>query len=185
MERPKMVASAERYRHTFQHDDLTASPTRRVVILTCMDARLDLFRLLGLQIGDSHIIRNAGGRATDDVIGSLVLSTNALGTREIAVIHHTGCGLHGQTDDTIADRVEEVSGVRPSMTFHAFDDLITSVTEDVALVGACPYLPPGTIVWGAYYDVGDGSLTTVGAPSVARPAVDDDGTVLGSATSAA
>ncbi len=178
-----MVASAERYRASFQHDDLTASPTRRVAILTCMDARLDLFRLLGLQIGDSHILRNAGGRATDDAIRSLVLSTNALGTREIAVIHHTGCGLHGQTDDTIADRVEEVSGLRPSMRFHAFDDLITSVTEDVTLVRACPYLPQGTIVWGAYYDVGDGSLTTVGIPDIVRPAGDVQS--LGTATSAA
>ena len=181
-----MVASAERYRASFQHDDLTASPTRRVAILTCMDARLDLFRLLGLQIGDSHILRNAGGRATDDAIRSLVLSTNALGTREIAVIHHTGCGLHGQTDDTIADRVEEVSGLRPSIAFHAFDDLITSVTEDVALVRSCPYLPPGTIVWGAYYDVSEGSLTTVGIPSVVRPSDDPDhATAPGSATSAA
>ena len=180
-----MMASAERYRETFQHDDLTARPTRRVAILTCMDARLDLFRLLGLQIGDSHIIRNAGGRATDDAIRSLVLSTNALGTREIAVIHHTGCGLHGQTDDTIADRVEEVSGLRPSMAFHAFDDLISSVTDDVELVRACPYLPPGTTVWGAYYDVGDGSLSTVGSPSVARPAEADHASPLGSTTSAA
>ncbi len=178
-----MMASAELYRAAFANDELTPSPTRRVAILTCMDARLDLFRLLGLQIGDSHIIRNAGGRATDDAIRSLVLSTNALGTREVAVIHHTGCGLHGQTDDTIADRVEEVSGLRPSMVFHAFDDLITSVTEDVALVRACPYLPPGTIVWGAYYDVGDGSLTTVGDPGAVRPAGDSD--ELGSTTSAA
>ena len=180
-----MMASAERYRASFQHDDLTASPTRRVAILTCIDARLDLFRLLGLQIGDSHILRNAGGRATDDAIRSLVLSTNSLGTREVAVIHHTGCGLQGQTDDTIADRVEEVSGLRPSMRFHAFDDLITSVTEDVALLVACPYLPPGTIVWGAYYDVSDGSLTTVGSPCVVGPVDEGDATALGSATSAA
>lgn len=180
-----MMASAERYRATFQHDDLTARPTRRVAVLTCMDARLDVFRLLGLQIGDSHILRNAGGRATEDAIRSLVLSANALGTREIAVIHHTGCGLHGQTDDTIADRVEEVSGLRPSMAFHAFDDLVTSVTGDVALLSACPYLPPGTIVWGAYYDVGDGSLTTVGTPCVVRTVDDGDATALGSATSAA
>ena len=159
-----MVASAARYQLTFQHDDLTASPTRRVAVLTCMDARLDLFRLLGLQVGDSHIVRNAGGRATDDAVRSLVLSTNFLGTREIAVIHHTGCGLHAQTDEAIADRVEEVSGRRPTMTFYAFDDLVTSVTKDVAALRACEFLPPGTIVWGAYYDVGDGSLTPVGEP---------------------
>ncbi len=177
-----MTASAGRYQLTFEHDDLTASPTRRVAILTCMDARLDLFRLLGLQVGDAHIIRNAGGRATDDAIRSLVLSTNFLGTREIAVIHHTGCGLHAQTDDAIADRVEEMSGRRPTMTFHAFDDLITSVTEDVNVVRRCQYLPPGTIVWGAYYDVGNGSLTTVGEPVAV---IDPDDLPSDSATSAA
>ena len=178
-----MLASAERDQESFQRDDLTASPTRRVAILTCMDARLDLFRLLGLQIGDSHILRNAGGRATPDALRSLVLSSNALGTREIAVIHHTGCGLHGQTEEAIADRVEDVSGARPDMVFHAFDDLVTSVTEDVATVRSCPYIPPGTIVWGAFYDVGDGSLTTVGEPlPVFRSSGDTD---LDSSTSAA
>ncbi len=162
MERERMLANAERYQQSFRHDDLTSSPTRRVVVLTCMDARLDLFRLLGLQIGDSHIIRNAGGRATDDALRSIILSTNSLGTREIAVVHHTGCGLHGQTNDSIAEQVNSVSGSRPSIEFHPFNDLVASVGEDIARIQASRYLPPETEVWGAIYDVSEGSLTPVG-----------------------
>lgn len=162
MQRDRMLASAERYHQVFAHDDLTARPTRQVTILTCMDARLDLFRLLGLTIGDSHIIRNAGGRATDDALRSLILSTCFLGTREIAVIHHTGCGLHATTDEAIANVVEQASGAKPDMAFRPFHDLQASVTEDVALVRACSFLPPDTIVWGAFYDVVDGSLHPVG-----------------------
>lgn len=157
-----MLEDAERYQEAFRHDDLTASPTRRIAVLTCMDARLDLFRLLGLQIGDSHIIRNAGGRATDDALRSLILSTNSLGTREIAVMHHTGCGLQGETNDSIAEKVNSVSGNRPSIDFHAFDDLAASVGEDIARIQASPFLPPETVVWGAIYDVAEGSLTPVG-----------------------
>lgn len=162
-----MLANAEQYQQSFRHNDLTASPTRRIAVLTCMDARLDLFRLLGLQIGDSHIIRNAGGRATTDALRSLILSTNSLGTREIAVIHHTGCGLHGQTNDSIAEQVNSVSGRRPSIEFHPFDDLVASVGEDIARIQASQYLPPQTVVWGAIYDVGQGSLTPVGSAPLA------------------
>ena len=162
MQRDQMLDSAERYRQGFAHDDLTARPTRQVAILTCMDARLDLFRLLGLTIGDSHIIRNAGGRATDDALRSLILSTCVLGTREIAVIHHTGCGLHATSNEAIANVVEQASGARPDMAFLPFTDLQASVTEDVARVRACSFLPSDTIVWGAFYDVSDGSLHTIG-----------------------
>jgi carbonic anhydrase len=165
MERDQMLANAARYQETFRHDDLTAKPTRRIAVLTCMDARLDLFRLLGLQIGDAHIIRNAGGRATDDAMRSLILSSNALDTREIAVIHHTGCGLHGRTNEAIADQVEQISGSRPDLEFHAFTDLVASVGEDIARVRASPFLPHDTVVWGAVYDVGDGSLTPIGVVS--------------------
>jgi carbonic anhydrase len=162
MERDRMLAHAEQYQLSFKHDDLTASPTRKIAVLTCMDARLDLFRLLGLQIGDAHIIRNAGGRATDDALRSLILSTNSLGTREIAVIHHTVCGLHGRTNEAIADQVAEVSGNRPDIEFHAFVDLVASVTEDIECIRLSPFLPSDAEVWGAIYDVGDGSLHLIG-----------------------
>jgi carbonic anhydrase len=162
VERDQMLRSAQTHAQSFDHEELTPSPTRHVVVLTCMDARLDLFRLLGLEIGDSHIIRNAGGRATDDALRSLILSTNSLGTREVAVIHHTGCGLHNVTDAQIADQVEGNTGQRPTLAFHPFTDLLTSVSEDVEKVRQCTYLPANTVVWGAYYDVSNGSLTPVG-----------------------
>ncbi len=168
MERARILDAAMQYRSTFVPDQHTASPVRHVAVLTCMDARLDLFRLLGLAVGDSHLIRNAGGRATDDALRSLILSANALGTREFVVIHHTGCGLHRVTNDALSDQIEQLSGNRPDIDFHSFDDEVDSVTEDVALIAACAYLPPGSMVWGAVYDVHTGNLSPVGQPQRCR-----------------
>lgn len=159
-----MIAAALRYAKEFEANDLTAAPTRGVVVLTCMDARLDLFRLLGLEIGDSHILRNAGGRATDDAIRSLMLSSHWLGTREFVVIHHTGCGLYGVTNEKIADRVEAATGHRPDIDFFPFDDVDASVRTDVERLRTWPGLPRGSIVWGAVYDVHVGELRAVGDP---------------------
>jgi carbonic anhydrase len=164
MEREHILRAATSYTATFVPDQFTAHPSRHVVVLTCMDARLDLFRLLGLNIGDSHLLRNAGGRATDDALRSLILSTNALGTREIVVIHHTGCGLHLISNSQIADRVEELSGSRPEMEFFPFDDEVESVRTDVARIADCPYLPAEITVWGAVYDVHTGVLSPVDEP---------------------
>jgi carbonic anhydrase len=136
-------------------------PNRHLVILTCMDARLDLFRLLGLRIGDAHILRNAGGRASDDAIRSMVVSAHWLGTREFVVIHHTGCGLHGATNEEISDLVESSVGRRPDIDFLPFDDLESSVRTDVERIQNCELLPEGASVWGAIYDVHRGELVTV------------------------
>ncbi len=164
MERERIEAAAEAYHQAFIPDGLTAAPTRRLVVLTCMDARLDLFRLLGLAIGDSHILRNAGGRASDDAIRSMIVSAHWLGTREFVVIHHTGCGLHGPSNEEICDRVESATGHRPSIDFLPFQDIERSVAEDVARIDACNMLPDDAIVWGAIYDVHTGQLTTVNQP---------------------
>jgi carbonic anhydrase len=164
MERDIILKASDDYTRSFVPNQHTAQPARHVVVLTCMDARLDLFRLLGLNIGDSHLLRNAGGRATDDALRSLILSTNALGTREIVVIHHTGCGLHQISNEQIADRVEELSGSRPEMEFFPFVDEIESVRTDVARVAACPYLPAEVKIWGAVYDVHTGVLSPVDDP---------------------
>jgi carbonic anhydrase len=171
MNRDQIVEAAQHYTNAFTPNDLTAAPTRQLVVLTCMDARLDLFRLLGLAIGDSHLIRNAGGRATDDAIRSMVLSSNLLGTREYVVIHHTGCGLHNVTNEEICDRVEAATGVRPTIDFRPFTDLESSVTEDVRTIQRCPLLPRDAIVWGAIYDVHNGKLIEVTQPApVGSPA---------------
>jgi carbonic anhydrase len=160
-----ILAAAGTYAAEFVVDELTAAPTRQLVVLTCMDARLDLFRLLGLHIGDSHLLRNAGGRATDDAIRSLVLSAHWLGTREFVVIHHTGCGLHGVTNTEICDRVEAATGARPEFDFMPFQDVEASVREDVARIRGCQLLPTDAVVWGAVYDVHSGELREITAPS--------------------
>lgn len=164
MERDRIEQAARKYHQSFVPDQLTAAPTRQLVVLTCMDARLDLFRLLGLSIGDAHILRNAGGRASDDAIRSMIVSAHWLGTREFVVIHHTGCGLHGPSNEEIYDRVEASTGQRPSIDFLPFDDLEVSVAHDVARIDACELLPDDAIVWGAIYDVHNGQLTTVTQP---------------------
>ena len=159
---PDVLAANERYRSgDFAMAPRTPQPSRHLVILTCMDARLDLFRALGLQTGHSHILRNAGGRATPDAIRSLVVSTHLLGTREIGVIHHTNCGLEGVTDDEVAAR----TGV--DLAFLAFADVEESVHEDVKAIRTCGHLPDGVMVWGAVYDVNDGSVRLVDDPAPA------------------
>lgn len=163
--RHEVLAAAERYATTFIPDQFTAAPTRHLVVLTCMDARLDLFRLLGLSVGDSHILRNAGGRATDDAIRSLILSSHLLGTREFIVIHHTGCGLHQVTNKNISDFVEEATGTRPVIDFAPFDDVEVSVAIDVELIRTCPLLPTDAVVWGAVYDVHTGRLREIVEPT--------------------
>lgn len=158
----RFLEEAERFRADFEPNKLSAAPVRHIVIVTCMDARLDLFRLLGLDIGDSHILRNAGGRVTDDVIRSLVLSSHALGTREVVVIHHTGCGLLGATNEGLRERVERATGHRPDhIDFLPIDDVMKSVRQDVEAVQCCDLLPHDMVAWGCVYDVADGSLTRV------------------------
>ena len=157
-----VVAAARAYEDTFTPNGLTAAPVRHLTVLTCMDARLDLFRLLGLEIGDAHLLRNAGGRATDDALRSLVLSAHALGTREYVVIHHTGCGLHGTSNARIRSAVAEATGADASgIDFLPFDDEDDSVREDVARIRACTLLPADATVWGAVYEVETGHLRLV------------------------
>jgi carbonic anhydrase len=158
----ELFAAAEHFHAGFNPDSLTPAPTRNLAILACMDARLDLFRLLELEIGDAHLLRNAGGRATDDAIRSLVVSANWLGTRRALVIHHTMCGLLDQTNESMRDHVLEHTGHDPEgMEFHVISDLAESVREDVARIRACPLLPEGFEVRGAIYAVETGELTPV------------------------
>jgi carbonic anhydrase len=136
-------------------------PTRRAAVVACMDARLDLFAALGLALGEVHLIRNAGGIVTDDVLRSLALSQRKLGTREVLVVHHTDCGLHGLDDEALADEVEAETGERPPFAFGGFDDLDASVRASVARVRAATYLPHREVVRGAVYDVRTGRLREV------------------------
>jgi carbonic anhydrase len=160
------ILSANRaYVATFGGTPLDAQPARHLAVLTCMDARLDLFRELGLAVGDAHIIRNAGGRVTDDSLRSLALSAHKLGTREFGIIHHTGCGLHGATNDDLRELVRSGSrSERVDVDFLPFDDLEQSVSSDVARVIDAGLLPPEGWIWGAVIDAQHGGLTMICNP---------------------
>ena len=157
-----LTANATYQRSDFHAVPRTPEPDRHLVVLTCMDARLDLFRSLGLDVGDAHLLRNAGGRATPDAIRSLVVSAHLLGTRELGVIHHTNCGLEGVTDAEVAAR----TGVQ-DMEFYAFDDVEASVHDDLRTIRERATLPAGFMLWGAVYDVDSGALRVVADPAPA------------------
>jgi carbonic anhydrase len=142
-------------------DISSPSPTRHTTVITCMDARIDLFAALGLELGEVHVIRNAGGIATDDVLRSLVLSQRKLGTREVLLAHHTDCGLYGLDDEELLAEVEAESGTRPPFEFGGFTDLDASVRESVARVRAAVFVPHRDAVRGFVYDVSTGRLREV------------------------
>ena len=146
------------YRDEFDAGDLQVRPRRQIAILTCMDSRYTADAILGLRLGDAHVIRNAGGRVTEDAIRSLTLSAALLGTRTCIVIHHSDCGLLGRTDEELRARVAEISGTRATFGFLPFADLEQSVRDDVAALRASPYFPPEYEVLGLTYDVRTGEL---------------------------
>lgn len=150
----------ERYAAAFTKGDLTGPPTRKIAVVACMDARLDPAKFLGLEEGDAHIIRNAGGRAAD-AIRSLVISQQLLGTREIAVIHHTDCGMLAFTDEQLHQKLHDELHVHAEMAFLPFTDLEQSVRDDVEILRTSPLLLPGIPVQGYVYDVHTGRLHEV------------------------
>jgi carbonic anhydrase len=158
----EMLAHNAQYAETFGLGHLQTPPVRKLVILTCMDSRMDLEQLLGLQVGDAHMIRNAGGLATDDAVRSLLLSTHLLGTRAIAIIQHTECGLLSITDEQMRFRLTSETGKDAShLTFHAFTDLDRTTAEQIKRVREHPFLPKNIQVRGFVYDVKRGSLREV------------------------
>jgi carbonic anhydrase len=157
---PAILAANDAYqRSDFHAGPRTPQPSRHLVILTCMDARLDLFRSLGLEVGDAHLLRNAGGRASADAIRSLVVSAHLLGTREVGVIHHTNCGLEGLSEA----QVEERTGVS-GLEFLTFDNVDESVRTDVETIRTSGVLPADFVVWGAVFDVDTGAVRVVVDP---------------------
>jgi carbonic anhydrase len=159
---PRFLEANERYAATFTKGDLAMPPARRVAILTCMDARLDPAKFLGLEEGDAHVIRNAGGRATADALRSLIISQQLLGTREIVVIHHTDCGMLTFTDDQLRRQLRERFGVpADDWAFLPFTDLAQSVRDDIAVIRRSPFFLPETTITGFIYDVRTGRLSQV------------------------
>jgi carbonic anhydrase len=139
---------------------LPAPPARRVAVVACMDARVDVYRVLGLEPGEAHVIRNAGGVVTQDTLRSLTISQHVLGTREVLLVHHTRCGMEGADEAAVLDRVEQATGVRPDWSVQGFADVEADVREAVAQLRACPYLV-STDVRGTVYDVDTGVLREV------------------------
>lgn len=159
---PRFLEANERYAATFTKGDLTMPPAKRVAILTCMDARLDPAKFLGLEEGDAHVIRNAGGRATADALRSLIISQQLLGTREIVVIHHTDCGMLTFTNEQLRAKLRDELGVdASSVDFLPFSDLEQSVRDDIARLRASPLLLRDVPIHGLIYDVRTGSLRQV------------------------
>jgi len=153
------------YAKRFDLGHLQTPPIKKLVILTCMDSRMDLEQLLGLSVGDAHMIRNAGGIATDDAIGSLILSTQLLGTRAIAVIQHTQCGLMSITDEEFRWRLSTETGCDAShLRFHAFRDIDQNIADQVLRIRGNIFLPKQVQVRGYAYDVTTGALREVLVP---------------------
>ena len=152
----------EAYAGTFQKGHLPMPPGRHVAVLTCMDARLDPARFLGLQEGDAHVIRNAGGRASEDAIRSLVISQQLLGTDTVVVIHHTDCGMLTFSNADLRTKLkQELNANADHIDFLPFKDLEQSVRDDVATIKASPLIPKNVEVSGFIYDVRSGRLLPV------------------------
>jgi carbonic anhydrase len=148
-----------RYAESFALSGLGSAPAHRLAIVTCMDTRLDVPALLGLAVGDAHVLRNAGGRVTDDVIRSLIVSVEVLGTRAVAVIEHTDCGMAKATDDDLRTLVRERRGADAgAVDFRTIADHGEAIRADVALLRSSPLLPPDLAVAGFLYDVATGRL---------------------------
>jgi carbonic anhydrase len=155
------VANAERYAASFDKGDLPLPPASRVLVVACMDARLNPYGVLGLSEGDAHVVRNAGGAVTDDVIRSITISQRLLGTNEIILIHHTGCGMLTFHDDDFKASIEQDTGIRPPWAAEAFPDLEQDVRQSIARVKASPFVPRKDSVRGFVYEIETGRLREV------------------------
>jgi carbonic anhydrase len=156
-----LLANNERYTESFDKGDLPIPPAKKIAIVTCMDARLSPYVMLGLEEGDAHVIRNAGGVITDDEIRSLAISQRLLGTEEVMVIHHTDCGMLTFSDDDFRRQIQEETGVKPHWAAEAFSDLEEDVRQSVARIKSSPFIPRKESIRGFVYEVESGRLREV------------------------
>src|SRR5918999_6216822 len=157
----ELVRNNKEYAQAFDKGDLPLPPAKKLAVVACMDARLDVHKILGLQEGDAHVIRNAGGVITDDEIRSLTISQRLLGTREIVLIHHTDCGMLTFTDDDLKQQIQEEAGVKPHFPMESFSDLEEDVRQSIARIQASPFVPHKDGVRGFIYEVETGRLREV------------------------
>ena len=157
----ELLGNNEAYAASFDKADLPLPPAKKVAVVACMDARLDVSRALGLHEGDAHVIRNAGGVVTDDAIRSLAISQRLLGTEEIILIHHTGCGMLTFTDDEFRGAIEQETGIKPGWAAESFADLEGDVRQSIARIKASPFIPRKDAVRGFVYEIESGRLREV------------------------
>ena len=157
----ELLANNEAYAASFDKGDLPLPPARKTAVIACMDARLNVYGALGLSEGDAHVIRNAGGVVTDDAIRSLAIAQRLLGTEEIILIHHTGCGMLTFTDDEFKRQIEDEVGIKPEWAAESFSDLEADVRQSIARIKASPFIPRKDAVRGFIYEVETGRLREV------------------------
>jgi len=160
----ELLANNASYAASFTKGDLAMPPAKKVAIVACMDARLDPARVLGLQEGDAHVIRNAGGVITDDAIRSLTISQRLLGTEEIILIHHTDCGMLTFGDEDFRREIQQDTGVKPSWSAETFTDLEEDVRQSIQRIKTSPFIPNKDSIRGFVYDVRTGRLGEVSSP---------------------
>jgi carbonic anhydrase len=157
----ELVANNESYAAQFSGQGFPLRPRRNLAIVACMDSRMDIFAMFGLQHGEAHIIRNAGGVVTDDVIRSLVLSQRSLGTREIILAHHTNCGLQAVQEDRFKAEVEAETGIKPWWALESFVDPFANVRQCIKRLQLSPFIPYKDHISGFVFDVETGRLQPV------------------------
>ena len=156
-----LLANNASYAASFDKGDAPLPPGLGLAVVACMDARLDTHALLGIGVGDAHVIRNAGGVVTDDAIRSLTISQRLLGTTSIMLIHHTDCGMLTFRDDDVKDSIAADTGIRPAFAMEAFPDLDGDIRQSIARIKASPFIPNKDDVRGFVYDCATGSLNEV------------------------
>jgi carbonic anhydrase len=156
-----LLQNNEAYAASFDRGELPMPPAQHVAIVACMDARLDIYRIMGLKTGEAHVIRNAGGVITDDAVRSLVISQRLLGTREIILIHHSDCGMLTFADDEVRAEIFEELGIRPPFALEAFGDVDEDVRQSLARIRTNPFIPRKEDVRGFVFEVETGRLREV------------------------
>ena len=156
----ELVANNRQYAEAFS-GPLPLPPARGLAVVACMDARLNVYGILGLNDGEAHVIRNAGGVVTDDAIRSITISQRLLGTNEIILIHHTDCGMLTFTDDSFKAAIQEETGIKPEWAAEAFTDLDEDVRQSIARIKASPFIPNQDAIRGFVFDVATGKLNEV------------------------
>jgi carbonic anhydrase len=157
----ELLQNNEAYAESFDKGDLSLPPAKGVAVVACMDARLNVHGMLGLQEGDAHVISNAGGVITDDEIRSLAISQRLLGTREVILIHHTDCGMLTFSDDELKQQIQDDVGIKPHFPMESFTDLESDVRQSIARIQASPFIPHKDSVRGFVYEVETGRLREV------------------------